>query len=58
MRAARIEQARTKAGPLTECVLALLGHRDPDDEQTTIDAEAGAFVLAETVQWWRRSMRR
>ncbi len=55
---ARVEQARQKAGPLAECLLALLGHRDHEDEGTAVDIEAGAFVVAETVQLWRRSVTR
>ena len=56
MKAARIEQARNRAAPLTECLLALLGRCDESVEQTAIDAEAGAFVLAESLQLWRRSV--
>jgi hypothetical protein len=57
MKVARIEQARSKAGPLAECLLAAFGYRDPEDEKTAIDVEACAFVLAETVHMIRRRVR-
>lgn len=57
MRVERIEQARQKAGHLAECLLAFAGFRDAGDEKTAIDAEACAFVLAETVHLVRRKAR-
>lgn len=45
--------ARGKAGVLGACLLALL---DPDEFTDPLDREAGAFVLAETIQMWRQSV--
>lgn len=54
---ARTDAARLKAGVLGECLLALGGFRDAEDETTAIDAHAAAFVLAESLQMWRRSVK-
>ena len=53
---ARIRAARAKAQPLAECLLALAPIQTDQTEQQSIDRQAGAFVLAETIQLWRRSV--
>jgi hypothetical protein len=52
----RVAEARAKAGPLAQCLLALAAPVDESNEQQAIDRQAGAFVLAETIQAWRQSM--
>jgi hypothetical protein len=52
---ARTDAARTSAGVLGACLLALI---DDEDDADIVDRRAAAVVLAETLIMWRRSVTR
>jgi len=47
---ARVRRARDYVDVFAECLTAWLVHED------SIDARAGAFMLAESILMWRRSV--